>query len=57
MQENAKTISTSEASASMGSKKEGRFLRKCRIYQFWRFIVLNLLVLKVAKNPPHKTGH
>lgn len=38
----------------IASSRGARFLRKCRIYQFWRFVVLNLLILKVAKNPPRK---
>ncbi|CCQ95671.1 hypothetical protein CULT_30024 [[Clostridium] ultunense Esp] len=37
--------------------KGEKFLRKCRIYQLWRFIVLNLFIVNVAKKPPRKSNH
>ncbi len=30
-----------------------RFIRQCKIYQLFRFIVLNIRILKTALFPPH----
>lgn len=33
------------------------FLRKCRLFQLTRFLILNFKILKVALFPPNKTKH
>lgn len=38
----------------MKPTKRTLFIRKCKIYQFTRFLALNLKILKVALFPPHK---
>lgn len=33
------------------------FLRKCRLFQLTRFLILNFKILKVALFPPNKAKH
>lgn len=42
-----------QLSTEMKPTKRTLFIRQCKIYQFIRFVVLNVSIAKAALFPPH----